>query len=540
MFAIPFTASQVYSHLGLYQQPIEKLDPLTKVQYESAEKLRDIITQLSRRSGGISLRKNLIRDIAFGNKPKLNIPSLTHQVRHNREFKHGRGRFILVDSSGSDYYDGIFDDMDLILRSNFVLPHVPGLISEQLRLIVIDNDFYLKHIPSEIAILRDVLSEHMVKVSIDGVSLDDPYISKFFRRPFILYDHTKFRKVDLTKVVLINKTGKSKAQLIDKYKLNDDAVFINYEIFDVMLQPVKRRDGDIEQFVRMRGDVEAWKLKIGTTFESNLLELFIHGVPVMNSTSQLQLDFQISDIRSASVFDEQIVCAAKLNGLREQCLKESSLIRVNIIGQKGSGKSMLMRLINERGIPGISRKIICIDSDAYGKWKTQTQYLDDKFSALKLINVDNLHEISQDDNIVSYYEQFIIDQLLAHNITISEHTNSIRFIKQLRVDTLKDIGRKFKELYLADFKEQVHFYEYLCGNIPEPSNTLLITFLHATVETSAAPGTNMNFSLNTILYPLQTILNRKRGTLVNFILNRIYDEMGTEAFTRLRPCDVWK
>nr|QRW41796.1 MAG: structural protein [Elemess virus] len=539
MFAVPLTNNSTYAELGLYPRDRGSLPNIVQHRLENADAFYLLIEKLSNREGGLAPRLKFIKAVANGWDYCINRSTVTTDIRKDPTLFKSIKADIADDSiTGIDWYAGLDDDIRLARSDPIVVPNAWFTLPERIDMIIIDHPVFLRDMKPFMAQVRDVL--HVQNVTFNDIDMfRNEFIIAYFRQPFTIYDFTNLsRRFDFDKYYLINESNLSDAMLIKKHNMPESAKIVS--ISTLKLTFVRPNNLERTATLFIRDTFTNWIPLVAkrASFKS-LLDILFLKAKANNDNMYLSITSVLIKVEKQPTSRIDVQSQIKWNDMIKAINESKSLERISIVGPKGAGKSKVIRFIDEYRLPGLNKRVYTVDSDTYGKWYTM-HCADKPFDMVASINEVHLKEIERNDTVQSVFnhemEKILIKHTGSRYITASTNSTPAKAQDFLRsFSEMERVLQDFSDVYTMLSEGMNNFFNTLVSKIQEPENTVLLTFLHTTSESSRAPGTRFNYHLKTIFYPGLAVIERNRSPIVEWLLCQFYDRLGANAFTPIEP-----
>lgn len=540
MFAVPLTDRAIYSKLGLYPKDPTHLSNIDSLRLTASEKFFDFLKELSTRTGGLAPRLKLIRAIANGFNYIINRSTVGSDVKADKKLFNMLKGYIKDDTdTGLDFYPGIDRDLHDIEIQSISLPNQWYTLTERFSFIQIDNPEFLNAIPDYISQIRPVLN--VINIPFNDTTMYEHHIIKaYFRAPFTIHEFTLLsKKFKYGNYFILNESNLTEQKLRIKHNMPSDAFIVTKSTICLLFG--NPNDNELITHLYLIDDYEKWqKLANKVTFEDVYEELFLKARSNNMDIMFLTLKSRLMSVKVEVNFHFDSTAMKKWTEMI-QAMNENttSLNTMSIVGSKGSGKSRLTKLILQHGIPGLLGNIEILDSDDFWLWLT-VHIEDGPFELVESITKAEITKLREREDLVPICT-VVMDRILMKyggNSYIkardSKSTGEARnFIRTFTAT--KEVLREFGEFYVQHRPIMTKFYTYYAGQIEDPENTTLLTFLHTNVETSFAPGTRFNWHLKTIFFPATAIIDRNRDPITEWMIWQYYVGLGDSDFTPIEP-----
>lgn len=416
------------------------------------------------------------------------------------------------------------DIPDLIDLSN-----IGRKLRNQVPIIIINHPLFLSTMPSYMITLGSYLGLWYIN-HINGLIDENDTLFKIMFKSYVRLDYTGkiIRKLTQNDIVFINYDIPLQVVL----KLNNitkNEVYIRPNGTLLTFQYDKNFTGVIQSRI---SPTEAKEL-IGTTFIDNYKKYLLSSIPYDKikflRPQSVLIKYENAPYPMTNMTEDRLY-----QKLMSMMLNESEpYVNLVVIGNKGSGKTTVLRefvkRLNDKGITNV----LHLSSDSYGKWRYATCGMNDDVESEPLVDPESLLNLDNDDEAQSVYEIKGCDILKEWNVLTK--ADYLKLNEDVRMMVRQEFGDYFMKHLRSDFKYGERFFYDKVNQFDNVKYRLRIIELHCSLQQNVNVPTVLPCMLSTINDPLAAVICRPRGGPEQILLTECYELYNNEGQTPTTP-----
>lgn len=501
MFGVRYVGNEkLYDRYGM---ELKKMNNVEQQIYDKGDQAHQWLKKISMRHDGLLPDAKFYASILRGDMVNLAISvkltALSQKVLKKYNVIPELNKDIGISQSGVD------DVLDLL--SNSVI------LGSDFTLVFINDNDYLKHVPSYINQIKEYMTVHWINYSAGFIDYTDVWFNKYFKKWIIITNDTilqpniNFNNNKLANISSFdNKYWRSKI-------IGTSSKFASFVKFDsciltfscVVQSKYKNR-------IRVISQLSSDNYTIGSKFIDVYDKVFDSSTNYDATTTGLSQESRILEIKKCLFLRPSTGSQVFLSKLRTRMLNNDyKMLNINMIALKGTGKSRVSKkLAISKQLVGISnRNIYIIDSDLYGKWRYANYNVTIPKEGEKRISLDynsiKKYDTDEHQSVYNVVAKDILEKNGIYDVTkVVKHGEKY-------FDVFSDYF--VKHLEVGNYCAEYYFYDQVISSIrtsDEPS--IVIVQTHTTSQNAVAGRSDLIMVLQSVNDNMIAIQERNPDT----------------------------